>query len=142
VELTRSNNTAVENESETAHLIDLSTGAARSGRQVQPASWLFELADDGTVIYSRPHIVETNNGSDALEGHNFFDETFGFEDIAEYRRHFRTSVKSNKAAANFIWRRSDAGKSIDTKVFMTRIYQTGASDPTGAVMMEIRGCDN
>jgi len=106
------------------------------------AFWLFELADDGTVIYSRPHIAATNDGRNGLEGQNFFDETFGFIDIAEYRQDFRSFVKSNKAAASFVWRRQAAGTSVNTKVLMTRVYQTGAGNKTGAVMMEIRGCTN
>jgi len=106
------------------------------------AFWLFELADDGTVIYSRPHVAALNDGRDGLEGQNFFDETFGFIDIAEYRQDFRSFVKSNKAAASFVWRRQAAGTSVDTKVLMTRVYQTGAGNKTGAVMMEIRGCTN
>jgi hypothetical protein len=141
VRTTQTNIPVVDSESEAVRNTDFSIGEPISQRQAQRTNWLFELADDGTVIYSRPHSVGSVDGSDALEGHNFFDETFGFEDIAEYRRHFRSFVKSNKAAANFTWRRSDAGKSIDTQVYMTRVFLTGACDPAGAVMMEIRGCN-
>jgi hypothetical protein len=109
-------------------------------KSTRDAFWLFELEDDGTVIYSRPHLAEFGDGSDALEVHNFFDETFGFENIAEYRQNFRSFVKSNKAVASFVWRRSSAGESVDTKVLMTRVFQTGACPPTCVVMMEIRGC--
>jgi hypothetical protein len=97
--------------------------------------WLFELDDDGTVIYSRPHVADTE-----LEGHNFFDECLGFEDIPRYRQHFYSFIKSKKAAASFIWRCSSARGSVDTRVLMTRAFQTGSYPPTGVVMMEIRGC--
>ena len=96
-------------------------------------SWLFELADDGTVIYSRPHSF------DAFEGQNFFDQGLGFEDISRCRHHFRSFIESNKAAASFTWRCSAMGLSMDTKVLMTRAYNTGSDSPKGVVMMEIRG---
>ena len=98
-------------------------------------SWLFELADDGTVIYSRPQSLDALE----VEGHNFFDQRLGFEDISQCRHHFRSFVKSNKAAASFTWRCSAMGLSMDTKVLMTRAYSTGSGSPTGVVMMEIRG---
>jgi hypothetical protein len=100
-----------------------------------PTFWLFELDDDGTVIYSRPHLSDSQ-----LEGQNFFDECLGFEDIARYRQHFYSFIKSKKAAASFIWRCSSDQGSMDTKVLMTRAFQTGSYPPTGVVMMEIRGC--
>jgi hypothetical protein len=105
------------------------------GAEARHGYWLFELDDDGTVIYSRPHIEDTE-----LEGHNFFDECLGFEDIPRYRQHFYSFIKSKKAAASFIWRCSSAEGSMDTKVLMTRAFQTGSYPPTGVVMMEIRGC--
>lgn len=101
---------------------------------ITPFYWLFELEDDGTVIYSRPHLDDTG-----LEGHNFFDESLGFEDIPKYRQHFYSFIKSKKAAASFIWRCTSAEGSMDTKVLMTRAFQTGSYPPTGVVMMEIRG---
>src|SRR5947208_7267224 len=97
--------------------------------------WVFELKDDGTVLYSRPHILTDGEQEDGLEGQNFFDEIAGFEDIAKYRQHFQSFVKSNKAVDSFIWRRSSAGKRVDTRVLMTRAYQTGGCPPTGVVMM-------
>jgi hypothetical protein len=112
------------------------SGAEYVQMQPQP-SWVFELEDDGTVVYSRPSLDPANE----LEGHNFFDGGFGFEDISRCRHHFRSFINSNKAAASFVWRRSSAGKSEDAKVLMTRAYRTGSS-PSGLVMMEIRGCRN
>jgi hypothetical protein len=100
-----------------------------------PTFWLFELEDDGTVLYSRPRIADNE-----LKGHNFFDECLGFEDIPKYRQHFYSFIKSKKAAASFIWRCSSATGSMNTKVLMTRAFSTGSYPPTGVVMMEIRGC--
>ena len=99
--------------------------------------WVFELEDDGTVIYSRPHLFDA---IDELEGHNFFDKGLGFEDITKCRHHFQSFIKSNKAAASFVWRCSSSAGSVDTKVLMTRAFQTGSYPPTGVVLMEIRGC--
>jgi hypothetical protein len=113
-----------------------STNTLSDGPEKRP-EWIYELEDDGTVIYSRPRSEGEQIG---LEGQNFFDEVAGFEDIARYRKHFQSFVKSNKAIASFIWRRSSAGMSIDTRVLMTRAYQSGGCPRTGVVMMEIRGC--
>lgn len=95
-------------------------------------SWVFELDDDGTVIYSRPHI------STGIEGHNFFEEELGFVDIDKCRQHFRSFINSHKAAEKFRWRCTCDAGTIDTNVLMTRGFQTGDCDPTGVVMMEIR----
>ena len=98
--------------------------------------WIFELEDDGTVIYSKPYSIGALNG---LEGDNFFDQRLGFEDISRCRHQFRSFIESNKAAASFTWRRSAIGRSMDTRVLMTRAYRTGSYRPSGVVMMEIRG---
>lgn len=107
--------------------------------QLRDAFWVVELEDDGTVIYSRPSIMKTGDGSETdLEGHNFFEEVLGFEDIARCRRHFKSFIDSNKAAERFVWRCSSPDGTMDTKVLMTRGFQTGYDHSTGVVMMEIR----
>jgi len=98
--------------------------------------WVLELEDDGTVIYSRPQLSETNS----VERRNFFDEFLGFEDLAAFRQQFQSFVSSKKAAASFVCRCSSAEGTMNTKVLMTRAFQTGYCHPTGVVMMEIRGC--
>ena len=111
------------------------TGCSKSGTNEQERRWVLELEDDGTVIYSRKPSFE----EDSLLGLNFFDDVIGFDDMTKYRQNFHSFVKSNKAAASFVWRRSSACEGADTKVLMTRAYQTGSCPPTGVVMIEIRG---
>src|SRR5439155_10434332 len=108
---------------------------------LRDAFWVFELEDDGTVIYSRPNVAESDPLSmTGLEGRNFFDDILGFEDMAKCRQHFKSFIDSNKAAASFIWRCLSDHGSLNTKVLMTRGFQTGSYPPTGVVMMEIRAC--
>jgi len=102
---------------------------------------IFELEDDGTVIYSRSNILADADGSmAAIEGHNFFEEMDGFEDIAKCREHFKSFIDSRKATERFVWRCASKEGSMDTSVCMTRGYQTGYRMPSGVVMMEIRAC--
>lgn len=113
---------------------------ARIDPPLEQVYWLFELEDDGTVIYSRPAVLKAEGTRTvAMEGQNFFEEPLGFEDIARYRQNFQSFIKSNRAAATFTWRCSAAGGSRDARVQMTRAYQTGTFPPTGVVMVEIRG---
>jgi TPR repeat protein len=102
--------------------------------------WLCELADDGTVMYSRSNdAAAADPFAETIEGRNFFEDWTGFENIGACRSHFQSFIKSNKAAASFLWRRSSERGSSEAKVLMTRAYQPGNCQPTGVVMMEIQG---
>jgi len=123
-----------------AALADLSRLKALYPNSLRTATWIIELNDDGTIIYSRPNPFTSNeNSTSTLEGHNFFEEEVVFEDIAKCRKHFDSFVKSRKASESFIWRSSSTAGGVDRKVMLTRTFQTGYCSPTGVIMMEIRG---
>jgi len=123
-----------------AALADLSRLKAAYPNSLRTATWVIELQDDGTIIYSRPNPFATGDNSiSQLEGHNFFEEEVVFEDIAKCRKHFDSFVRSRKASESFIWRSSSMTGGVERKVMLTRTFQTGYCSPTGVIMMEIRG---
>ncbi len=101
--------------------------------------WVFELEDDGTVVYSS---VRPANTADqlvpAIAGHNFFDDASGFFDISELQRRFKTFVRSRKAAERLTLKCSSGKKKFDARVSLTRAFQTGYDESAGVVMLEIR----
>ena len=101
-------------------------------------SWLFELEDDGTVLHSS---CRSGNASGLMfdtVGRNFFDSTFEFDDISAFQRHFKTFIKSQKAAERLTWKCSFGQNTFDAKISMTRAFQTGYYRPSGIVMLEIK----
>lgn len=122
-----------------AALADLARLKVEYPKSPALSTWVVELNDDGTIIYSRPNPFIAGQSDTSLEGHNFFEEGVVFEDIAKCRKHFDSFVKSRKASESFIWRSSSMAGGIDRKVMLTRAFQTGYCTPTGVIMMEIRG---
>ena len=103
-------------------------------------SWLFELEDDGTVLHSsfRSTDASVTPLLTGIVGHNFFDDGMAFDDILGFERHFKTFIKSHKAAERLIWRCSYGKNKFNAKVSMTRAFQTGYYTSTGVVMLEIK----
>lgn len=112
------------------------TNTISDGADHRPILWVFELKDDGTVIYTRPR---TEGKQASLKGQNFFDEVAGFEDIAKYRQHFHSFVKKQQSScgfcvASFVRWQKHRYKGLDDAGIPDRFR------PTGVVMMEIRDC--
>ena len=102
--------------------------------------WVFELQDDGTVLHSSPHPVQADGAFNTeVIGHNFFDYLGGFDNMVDLERHFKSFVRSRRAAETFTVKCSSGSDAENAKVIMTRAYQTGYSLPKGVVMLEIRG---
>src|SRR5882724_6688079 len=101
-------------------------------------SWLFELEDDGTVLHSSCRSAESDPFILDTVGRNFFDNTFDFDDISGFQRHFKTFIKSHKASERLTWKCSYGKDKFDAKVSMTRAFQTGYYTSTGVVMLEIK----
>ena len=103
-------------------------------------SWIFELEDDGTVLHSsfRSADISADPLLSGMVGRNFFDDAMAFDDISGFQRHFKTFVKSRKAAERLTWKCSYGKNKFDAKVSMTRAFQTGYYQSTGVVMLEIK----
>jgi hypothetical protein len=100
------------------------------------AGWIFELDSRGTVLHSRAHPgTEVDPAILEAFGFNFFEDVEGIEDMNIIRQRFRTFVASSKATETFSL---SAPKSGQTRILLTKAFQTGMSPPSPLVMMEIR----
>jgi hypothetical protein len=97
------------------------------------AGWIFELDGSGTVLHSRAH-PGTEADPAILEafGFNFFEDVEGMNTL---RQRFRSFVASSKATESFCLTTPNAGQ---TRILLTKAFQTGMSPPSPLVMMEIR----
>jgi hypothetical protein len=100
---------------------------------------LYELAGDGTVLYSR-----TRMGSYLKEptretvGQDFFHDIARFQNINDLRNHFRKFITGGRPADTFLFDcRYETGV-VRTKIFMTRAYETDNDHSGGIVIMDIR----
>ena len=103
------------------------------------ASGLFELNNDGTVLYSR--LRQNNrllNASQEMVGHNFFEEIAGFENVRDLRRIFNNFVKSNKFTDNFIFDCQFTEEIVRVRVMMVRAFENSYPNPADIVIMDIR----
>jgi hypothetical protein len=103
--------------------------------------WVVELAEDGTVTYSQPHIIGSDDSKAiSLKGLNFFDEFTLLNDTARCRQNFQSFVHARKAVDSFVWHCSSNSGTVPVKVSMTRTYQSGQDLSATGVMMELREC--
>lgn len=99
---------------------------------------VFELEDDGTILHSRPDSAYADPSMPHLVGRNFFDDVVGSDNDLEFRRHFRSFINSRRASDSFTFKCSSGKADFNTKVHMTRAFQTAYCPPMGIVMLEIR----
>jgi hypothetical protein len=102
-------------------------------------SGLFELKNDGTIIYSR--FRQNNNliNSDSeLVGHNFFDDVADFENTRELRRIFNNFVKSSKFTDNFVFDCRLHDDVVRVRVMMVRAFENSFPNPSDIVILDIR----
>lgn len=103
------------------------------------SSGLFELNNDGTVLYSRfRRNNELLNAERDLVGQNFFDEIAVFENARELRRIFNNFVKSNKFTDNFIFDCRFPEETVRVRVMMVRAFENKYPNPSDIVILDIR----
>jgi hypothetical protein len=103
------------------------------------SSGLFELNNDGTVLYSR--LRQNNqliNGNGEMVGHNFFEDLAGFENVRDLRRIFNNFVKSNKFTDNFIFDCRFPDETVRVRVMMVRAFENSFPNPADIVILDIR----
>ena len=100
---------------------------------------LYELANDGTILYTRPR---TNEGLSEPEqtvvGRDFFREICGCMNIDDLRRHFRRFITSDRSVDTFIFDCMFEQETVRTNIFMTRAYENDHGHGGGIVIMDIR----
>ena len=103
------------------------------------SSLLFELKNDGTVLYSR---LRKNNqllNADAeIVGHNFFEDFAGFENVRDLRRLFNNFVKSNKFTDNFTFECRFPEEIVRVRVMLVRAFEKSYPKSADIVILDIR----
>jgi|SRR5215203_5626971 len=106
---------------------------------VTNSSGLFELNNDGTVLYSRfrknNQLLNTNS---EMVGHNFFEDIAGFENVRDLRRIFNNFVRSNKFTDNFIFECRFSEEVVPVRVMMVRAFENSFPNPADIVILDIR----
>ena len=117
-------------------LIESENSVVAAANINRPAGWIFELDGKGTVLHSRA-FPGTQIDPAILEefGFNFFDDVEGFAEMPTIRQRFRSFVSSRKATESFCLSSPNSG---ETKILLTKAFQTGMYPPSPLVMMEIR----
>ena len=100
---------------------------------------LYELSDDGTVLYSRAR-TEGNLTEPAREiiGQDFFHDIARFQNMNDLRSHFRRFITGSQPADTFLFDCLYDSEVVRTKVFLTRAYEVDTDHAGGIVIMDIR----
>ena len=100
---------------------------------------LYELSDEGTILYSRPR------GSDGLResisetvGRDFFRDIVGCDNREDLRSHFRRFLSGHRPVDAFLFDCLFERTVVRTKIFMTRAFENDVDDAKEIVIMDIR----
>src|SRR5688572_11273394 len=104
---------------------------------------LYELADDGTILYSRPRTGDRlRYPSVKFIGQDFFRDIFTCQNTEDLRRHFKRFISGDRPVDTFVFDCLYGGEVVRTKVFMTRAYENDHDRGGEIVIMDIRRADN
>ncbi|MGI8556558.1 MAG: hypothetical protein ACR2LT_09425 [Pyrinomonadaceae bacterium] len=100
---------------------------------------LFEINDEGTVLYCRAFAEKFfYEKSAASVGRNFFDDVAPFENMEELRRHFNKFIKSHSSTTNFSFNCRIKSRSIPAKVMLVRIVERSNTERAEFTIVDIR----
>jgi hypothetical protein len=100
---------------------------------------LYELADDGTILYSRPRSVDgLHEPAHGVVGRDFFRDVFRCQNIEDLRRHFRRFITEDRPVDTFVFDGLFEEEIVRAKIFMTRAYENDHEHAGGIVIMDIR----
>ncbi len=100
---------------------------------------LYELADDGTILYSRPRNEEGLHPPTASAiGRDFFRDIAPFDNIEDLRRHFRRFITGDRPVDTFVFDCLFETEIVRAKIFMTRAHETDYDRAGGIVILDIR----
>lgn len=100
---------------------------------------LFELSDEGTVLYSRTGRSDRpSEPVQSMVGRDFFRDVAQFANTEDLRRHFRSFLISSRSADSFGFECLYQERSIKTKITMTRGHETENEQKAGIVIMDIK----
>lgn len=100
---------------------------------------LYELADDGTIRYSR---ARTDDGlhqtREEVIGQDFFRDIASFDNTDELRRHFRRFITADRPVDAFVFDCLFETRVVRAKIFMTKAYEMDYEHRGGIVIMDIQ----
>lgn len=100
---------------------------------------LFELSDEGTILYSRTRLGSgLDTPSREHVGQDFFHDIVGCENKDDLRRHFRRFISGGRRVDAFVFDCRFESETVRTKIFMTRAFETDDDHAGEIVIMDIR----
>lgn len=111
----------------------------RENDAVKEVFGLYELANDGTILYSRPR---SDDGlHDAVYqrvGQDFFRDIFPCQNNDDLRRHFRRFITGDRSVDTFVFDCMLEQEIVRAKIFMTRAHENDLDHSGDIVIMDIR----
>jgi len=100
---------------------------------------LYELSNDGTILYRRPRTDDgLSEPESTIVGRDFFRDIGGCENIEDLRHHFRRFITSDQPVDIFTFDCRLERAVVRAKVCMTRAYEHDHDHAGGIVIMDIR----
>ncbi len=100
---------------------------------------LYELASDGTVLYSRARAGEVlREPTQGMVGRDFFRDVAGFENKEDLRHHFRRFIHGDQSVNAFTFDCLYGADVVKAKIFMTRAYESNDENAGTIVILDIR----
>lgn len=100
---------------------------------------LFELSDEGTVLYYRASLPRSSNkDSSQAVGHNFFDEVPPFENAEELRPLLNRFVKNDAPIEKFTFPCRTKNRIVPTKIMLVRLSEHSGSERGRTTIVDIR----
>ena len=103
---------------------------------------VFEISDDGTILYSR----QKSAGSDKFSfekmpqiiGRNYYDEIAPFENKEEFRQRVSKFIKSDFPSKNFIFDCRINGHNFPVKIMLVRVTDRTNGELAKVTIIDIR----
>ena len=100
---------------------------------------LYELADDGTVLYTRPRVADgLHSPETTFIGRDFFREIFPCQNNEDLRRHFKRFITGDRPVDTFVFDCMFGPEIVRAKIFMTRARENDHDHSGDIVIMDIR----
>lgn len=100
---------------------------------------LFELNDEGTILYSRSDSgASSNEALRQLTGRNFFDEAAPFENTDEFRHYVNRFIRSNDPSEIFNFNCRIKNQDIPAKIKLVRIIERSSDERARTTIVDIR----
>ena len=100
---------------------------------------LYELANDGTVLYSRPRAADGLHAAEqGRVGMDFFRDIMPCKNNEDLRRHFRRFITGDQSVDTFVFDCMFEQQIVRAKIFMTRARENDQAHAGEIVIMDIR----